>query len=254
MLAKRIIPCLDINKERVVKGINFKNLKDIGNPLELARYYSNSGADEISFLDITASYENRKIILEFVKSVAMEVFIPLSVGGGIRTIEEIQSILAAGAEKVSIGTSAVQNPQLIAKAANKFGKQAIVLSIDVQRSSSMKNGWEVYINGGRKPTGLDALEFAQKIENLGSGEILLNSIDRDGTKLGYDLELIKLFNENLKIPIIASGGAGTLENILDAFTIGGADAALVASLFHYKNYKIQEVKKYLRKHKVEVRL
>ncbi len=254
MLAKRIIPCLDINRERVVKGINFKNLKDIGNPLELARYYSNSGADEISFLDITASYENRKIILELVKSVANEVFIPLSVGGGIRTIEEIQSILAAGAEKVSIGTSAVQNPQLIAKAANKFGNQAIVLSIDVQRSSSMKNGWEVYINGGRKPTGLDALEFAQKMENLGSGEILLNSIDRDGTRLGYDLELIKLFNENLKVPIIASGGAGTLENILDVFTIGGADAALVASLFHYKNYKITEVKKYLRKHKVEVRL
>ena len=250
MLAKRIIPCLDVKGGRVVKGIKFVNFKDAGDPVELAKYYNEQGADELSFLDITASYENRKIIINIIKKVAKEVFIPLSVGGGINNVEIIRELLNAGAEKVSIGTAAVKNPNLVKEASQKFGSQAIVLSIDAK----MKNdSWTVYIKGGREDANIDALKFAKKMEKLGAGEILLNSIDMDGTKQGYDIELNRKFSEQLTIPIIASGGAGNLEDIKEVLTKGKADAALAASIFHYKNYTINDVKKYLKKNKVEVR-
>ncbi len=251
MLTKRIIPCLDVKGGRVVKGVNFANFKDAGDPVELAKYYNEQGADELSFLDITASYENRKIIIDIIKKAAKEVFIPLSVGGGITSVEIIRELLNAGAEKVSIGTAAVKNPDLVKKAAEKFGSQAIVLSIDAKRKN---NSWTVYIKGGREDANIDALEFAKKMEKLGAGEILLNSIDRDGTKEGFDIELNKKFSEELNIPIIASGGAGSLEHIRDVLTKGKADAALAASIFHYKNYSIKDVKRYLRKNKIEVRI
>ena len=251
MLTKRIIPCLDVKDGRVVKGINFANFKDAGDPVELARYYNEQGADELSFLDITASYEDRKIIIDIIKKAAKEVFIPLSVGGGINSVEVIRELLSAGAEKVSIGTAAVKNPDLVKDAANKFGSQAIVLSIDAKRKN---NSWTVYIKGGREDANIDALEFAKKMEKNGAGEILLNSIDMDGTKQGYDLELTKLFSEELNIPIIASGGAGNLEDIKEVLMKGKADAALAASIFHYKQYTINDVKKYLRENKIEVRI
>ncbi len=251
MLAKRIIPCLDVKDGRVVKGVKFVNFKDAGNPVELAKYYNEHGADELSFLDITASYENRKIIIDLIKKVAKEVFIPLSVGGGINSIETIRELLNAGAEKVSIGTAAVKNPKLIEEAANKFGSQAIVLSIDAKRKN---NSWTVYIKGGREDSNIDALKFAKKMEKLGAGELLLNSIDRDGTKQGYDIELNKKFSEELNIPIIASGGAGSLKDIKDVLTKGKADAALAASIFHYKKYSINDVKKYLKRNGIEVRI
>jgi len=251
MLCKRIIPCMDVKDGRVVKGVKFVNLKDAGDPVELAKYYNEQGADELSFLDITASYENRKIIIDIIKKVAKEVFIPLSVGGGINDIETIRELLSAGAEKVSIGTAAVKNPNLVKEAANKFGSQAVVLSIDAKRKN---NSWTVYIKGGREDTNIDALEFAKKMEKLGAGEILLNSIDRDGTKQGYDLELNKKFSEELNIPIIASGGAGSLEDIKEVLTKGKADAALAASIFHYKKYTINDVKKYLKRNNIEVRI
>ncbi len=251
MLAKRIIPCLDVKDGKVVKGIKFVNFKDAGDPVELAKYYNEQGADELSFLDITASYENRKIIIEIIKKVAKEVFIPLSVGGGINNIEIIRELLNAGAEKASIGTAAVKNPNLVKEASQKFGSQAIVLSIDVKRKN---DSWTVYIKGGREDANIDALKFAKKMEKYGAGEILLNSIDMDGTKQGYDIELNKKFSEELNIPIIASGGAGSPEDIKEVLTKGKADAALAASIFHYKNYSINDVKKYLRENNVEVRL
>ena len=251
MLAKRIIHCLDVKDGRVVKGIKFVNFRDAGNPVELAKYYDEQGADELSFLDITASYENRKIIIDIIKNVAKEVFIPLSVGGGINNIDTIRELLNAGAEKVSIGTAAVKNPNLVKEAANKFGSQAIVLSIDAKRKN---NSWTVYIKGGREDANIDALEFAKKMEKLGAGELLLNSIDRDGTKQGYDIELNKKFSEELNIPIIASGGAGKLEHIREVLTRGKADAALAASIFHYKKYSINDVKKYLKRNGIEVRI
>lgn len=251
MLAKRIIPCLDVKDGRVVKGVKFVNFRDAGNPVELAKYYNGQGADELSFLDITASYENRKIIIDIIKKVAKEVFIPLSVGGGINSIGTIRELLNAGAEKVSIGTAAVKNPNLVKEAANKFGSQAIVLSIDAKRKN---NSWTVYIKGGREDANIDALEFAKKMEKLGAGELLLNSIDRDGTKRGYDIELNRKFSEELNIPIIASGGAGSLEDIRDVLTKGKADAALAASIFHYKKYSINDVKKYLKRNGIEVRI
>ena len=250
MLTKRIIPCLDVKGGRVVKGVNFANFRDAGDSVELAKYYNEQGADELSFLDITASYENRKIIIDIIKKVAKEVFIPLSVGGGINSVEVIRELLNAGAEKVSIGTAAVKNPELVKEAAKKFGSQAIVLSIDAKRKN---NSWTVYIKGGREDANIDALEFAKKMEKLGAGELLLNSIDMDGTKEGYDIELNKKFSEELNIPIIASGGAGKLEHIKEVLTKGKADAALAASIFHYKNYSIDDVKNYLKKNNVEVR-
>ena len=251
MLCKRIIVCLDVKDGRVVKGIKFVNFKDAGNPIELAKYYNEQGADELSSLDITASYENRKIIIDIIKKVAKEVFIPLSVGGGINSIETIRELLNAGAEKVSIGTAAVKNPNLVKEAANKFGSQAVVLSIDAKRKN---NSWTVYIKGGREDANIDALKFAKKMEKLGAGELLLNSIDRDGTKEGYDIELNKKFSEELNIPIIASGGAGSFKDIKDVLTKGKADAALAASIFHYKKYTINDVKEYLKRNDIEVRI
>lgn len=256
MLAKRIIPCLDVRDGKVVKCINFLNPKEVGDPVALARYYNEQGADELSFLDITASYEERKIIIDIIKKVAKEVFIPLSVGGGINSIEIIRELLQAGAEKVSIGTAAVKNPELVKEASKLFGSQAIVISIDAKRKQpgSDSDGWDLYIKGGRENTNIDALEFAKKMQQYGAGEILLNSIDKDGTKSGFDLELNKTFSEELSIPIIASGGAGTLFDIKEVLTKGKADAALAASIFHYKEYTVQDVKDYLQKNSIEVRI
>ena len=251
-LAKRIIPCLDVKNGRVVKGINFLDLKDAGDPVEVARRYSQEGADEVVFLDITASVEKRAAILNVVKKTAEEVFIPLTVGGGIRNIDDVRTLLKHGADKVSINTAAVENPGLIKQGAEEFGSQCIVLAIDAKKVSTKK--WEVYTYGGRKPTGIDAVGWAKKAERLGAGEILLTSMDTDGTKAGYELNLTKTISEAVNIPVIASGGAGKPEHFYEAFTIGKADAALAASIFHYKEHPIQKVKKYLRKKGVEIRL
>jgi cyclase len=252
MLTKRIIPCLDVKDGRVVKGVKFLNLKDAGDPVEVAQFYDREEADEIVFLDITASFEKGNIMLDVVKRTAETVFMPLTVGGGIRNLEDIRQLLKAGADKVSINTSAVKDVKLVAKASEKFGSQCIVVAIDAKRSGNAK--WEVYINGGRTPTGIDAVKWGKTVEKMGAGEILLTSMDRDGTKDGYDTELTKKFSENLNIPIIASGGAGNLEHIYEAFTKGKADAALAASIFHYKEYSISEVKEYLKKRGVKVRI
>lgn len=251
MLTKRIIPCLDIKDGRVVKGVKFVDFKDAGNPVELAKKYNADGADELSFLDITASYEKRKTIFDLVSKTADQLFIPLSVGGGIRTVEDIRQLLNAGAEKVSIGSYSIKKPELVEKSVSKFGSQAIVLSIDAKKK---KDSWEVYILGGRQPTGVDALKFAKKMERIGVGEILLNSIDMDGTNQGFDLELNRLFSESLNIPIIASGGAGSPEHIYDVLTKGKADAALAASILHFGQYTITDIKKYLRSRGVCVRV
>jgi imidazole glycerol-phosphate synthase subunit HisF len=253
MLAKRIISCMDIKAGRVVKGVCFTNIKDAGNPLALAREYNKQGADEVSFLDIMASAESRDIFLGLVKQVSQELFIPFSVGGGIRTIDDVQMVLAAGAEKVSIGSAAVKNPQLIKEASERFGSQAIVLSVDARKNKDMPCGYELYIKGGREATGKDALTFAKKMVELGAGEILLNAIDSDGTKNGYDLTITQMFSENLGVPIIASGGAGSPKDILEVLTIGKADAALAASIFHYRKYTINDVKEYLKENGVVVR-
>ncbi|MEJ7555419.1 MAG: imidazole glycerol phosphate synthase subunit HisF [Aquificaceae bacterium] len=250
MLAKRIIPCLDVDKGRVVKGVRFLNLVDAGDPVEVAKVYEEQGADELVFLDITASAEDRKITLEVVKRVAEEVFMPFTVGGGISSLEDMRRLLEAGADKVSINTSAVKNPQLIYEGAKKFGSQCIVVAIDAKRKG---NGWEVYIHGGRTPTGLDAIEWAKKAESLGAGEILLTSMDRDGTKSGYDIELTKAVSKAVNIPVIASGGAGSMEHFYEAFVLGGADACLAASLFHFKEISIPELKGYLASKGVPVR-
>lgn len=254
MLTKRIIPCLDIKNGKVVKGVNFKDLIEIGDPVALAKKYEEEGADEISFLDINASFESRKTTIELVKKVAETIFIPISIGGGIKTIENIRELLNIGVEKVSIGSSAVSNPLLIKEASERFGSQAIILSIDAKKNKNCSSGYEIYINGGREKTGIDALKFAKEMVNLGAGEILLNSIDKDGTKSGYDLNLNKLFSEKINVPIIASGGAGNLEDIKKVFLEGKADAALVASIFHNKKYSIKEVKKYLKEKKIMVRI
>lgn len=251
MLTKRIIPCLDIKEGRVVKGVNFVNFKDAGDPIELAKIYNKEGADEISFLDITASYEKRKTLIELVRKTADQIFIPLSVGGGIKRVEDIRKLINAGAEKVSIGSYAVKKPEFVKKAVEKFGSQAIVLSIDAKKNNDT---WEVYILGGRKSTCIDALKFAKKMEKIGVGEILLNSIDRDGTNKGFDIELNKIFSESLNIPIIASGGAGDSNDIYKVLTKGKADAALAASIFHYRKYTINEIKKYLKQKGVSIRL
>lgn len=251
MLSKRIIPCLDVKDARVVKGINFVNLKDAGDPAESAAIYSREGADEIVFLDITASVEKRGTILEVVKKTAEEVFIPLTVGGGIKNLQDIRTLLKCGADKVSINTVAVEKPDLIKKAAEEFGSQCIVVAIDAKRK---KNKWEVFTYGGRKATGIDVLKWAQKAQKLGAGEILLTSMDRDGTCDGYDLELTRMISEAVNIPVIASGGAGNLEHLYQALTEGKAEAALAASIFHYGQYSIQQAKQYLKEKGIEVRI
>lgn len=256
MLAKRIIPCLDVDRGRVVKGINFVNLRDAGDPVEQARIYDQEKADELVFLDITASSDDREIVLNMVKRTAEEVFIPFTVGGGIRTIEDIRGILKAGADKVSLNTSAVRRPDLITECAKRFGSQCIVVAIDAKLKLSgegVEPFWEVYINGGRTPTGLDALKWAEEAEEHGAGEILLTSMDRDGTKDGYDIELTRAVAECVNIPVIASGGCGNLEHMYEALTEGKASAVLAASIFHFREYSIGETKDYLARRGVVVR-
>jgi cyclase len=251
MLAKRIIPCLDVDKGRVVKGVKFQNLRDAGDPVEVAKSYEEQSADELVFLDITASAEERKIMIEVVQRVAETIFIPFTVGGGVSSLEDIRRLLSAGADKVSINTAAVKNPQLIYESAKRFGSQCIVVAIDAKRS---ERGWEVYIHGGRTPTGLDAVEWAKRVESLGAGEILLTSMDADGTKKGYDIELCKAVASAVSIPVIASGGAGAMEHFYEVFTQTNVDAALAASLFHFKEVSIPELKAYLKNKGVHVRL
>ncbi len=253
MLTKRIIPCLDVNNGRVVKGVNFVNLKDAGDPVQIGAAYDAAGADELVFLDITASSDARKTVVDMVRRVAETVFIPFTVGGGIRTVENFREILREGADKVSVNTAAILNPQLISEAADKFGSQCVVLAIDAKRRPD-GSGWNVYRNGGRIDMGIDALEWAVQAEKLGAGEILLTSMDCDGTKAGYDLELTRMIAENVGIPVIASGGAGSMEHFYDALTEGKADAALAASLFHYKELEIMQVKQYLHERGVPVRM
>ena len=253
MHTKRIIPCLDVHAGRVVKGVNFVNLKDAGDPVEIAAAYDKAGADELVFLDITASSDARNIMIDMVKRVAETVFIPFTVGGGIRTVDDFKAILREGADKISINSSAINNPTLISEAADKFGSQCVVVAIDARRRAN-GSGWNIYKNGGRVDVGIDAVEWAMKVNQLGAGEILLTSMDSDGTKAGYDLELTRLISENVSIPVIASGGAGTKEHFYEALTEGKADAALAASLFHYKELEINEVKRYLKNREVEVRL
>ena len=253
MLTKRIIPCLDVNAGRVVKGVNFVNLIDAGDPVEIARAYDAEGADELVFLDITASSDNRATVVDMVEAVGNQVFIPFTVGGGIRTVDDMRNILRAGADKVSVNSAAISNPDLIREGAEKFGSQCIVLAIDAKLRED-KSGWNVYKNGGRIDTGLDAVEWAKKGVELGAGEILLTSMDGDGTKAGYDLKLTRAISDAVGVPVIASGGAGTFGHFYEAFQEGGADAALAASLFHYKIMTIREVKEYLRDRGVPVRL
>lgn len=253
MLAKRVIPCLDVNNGRVVKGVKFLKLRDAGDPVECAVYYDKHGADELVFLDITASHERRKIILDVVRRTAEKVFMPLTVGGGISTTDDIRALLNAGADKVSINTAAVKRPSFVKEAAERFGSQCIVVAIDAKKAAKI-NHWEVYTHGGRCPTGIDAVSWAKKVERLGAGEILLTSMDRDGTKAGYDLGLLRAISESVRIPVIASGGVGTLDHLVEGLTVGKADAVLAASIFHFKEYTVTEAKKYLRKKGVLVRL
>lgn len=250
MLTKRIIPCLDVKDGRVVKGVNFVNLRDAGDPVEVAKTYNLQKADEIVFLDITASHEKRSIILDVVQRTAEQVFMPLTVGGGIRSIDDIRQLLNAGADKVSMNTSAVQNPQLIRDAADRFGSQCIVVAVDAKR---VDNHWEVFIHGGRTPTGKDVIAWVKEVQQLGAGEILLTSMDFDGTKDGYDIQLTRAVSESVTIPVIASGGAGKLEDFAHVFQQTGADAALAASVFHYGELAVKDVKTYLKQHNIEVR-
>ena len=252
MFTKRIIPCLDVNNGRVVKGVNFVNLRDAGDPVEIAAAYDQAGADELVFLDITASSDARGTVVEMVRKVAEKVFIPFTVGGGIRTVDDFRAILREGADKVSVNSAAISNQQLISDAADKFGRQCVVVAIDARRRAD-GSGWNIFKNGGRIDTGLDAVEWARKVDALGAGEILLTSMDCDGTKAGYDLELTRTIAEAVSVPVIASGGAGRMEHFYDALTEGGADAALAASLFHYKELEIMQVKDYLAQRGVPVR-
>lgn len=271
MLTKRIIPCLDVHDGRVVKGVNFVKLRDAGDPVEAGEAYSKAGADELVFLDITATSDARATVASMVRRVAQRVFIPFTVGGGIRTVDDMRAILREGADKVSVNSAAVMRPELISEGAERFGSQCVVVAIDARRrrnpaygmpdallgtsdDKKYTDGWSVYVAGGRRDTGIDAVEWARKAERLGAGEILLTSMDCDGTKSGYDIELTKAVSEAVSIPVIASGGAGTKEHFLEALTDGGADAALAASLFHFKELEIREVKEYLRDHNVPVRL
>ena len=251
-LAKRIIPCLDVTAGRVVKGINFVELRDAGDPVEIARRYDDQGADELTFLDITASSDERDLILHIIEAVASQVFIPLTVGGGVRVVEDVRRLLNAGADKVSINTSAVTNPQLVQDAADKYGSQCIVVAIDAKRAAD--NRWEVYTHGGRKNSGLDAVEWARKMQQLGAGEILLTSMDRDGTRSGFDLALTRAVSDAISIPVIASGGVGGLQDLADGVTAGHADAVLAASIFHYGQHTVQEAKRYMAERGIAVRL
>ena len=254
-LAKRIIPCLDVTAGRVVKGVNFVELKDAGDPLEISRRYDDQGADELTFLDITASSDERDLILHIIESVAEQVFIPLTVGGGVRSVDDVRRLLNAGADKVSINTAAVQNPQLVADASGRYGSQCIVVAVDAKRvpGEGMPR-WEVFTHGGRRATGLDALEWGRRMQMLGAGEILLTSMDRDGTRAGFDLELTRAFSDALDIPIIASGGVGTLDHLADGVAVGRADAVLAASIFHYGEYTVREAKERMAARGIEVRL
>ncbi|MDA8145441.1 MAG: imidazole glycerol phosphate synthase subunit HisF [Thermaerobacter sp.] len=251
MLCKRIIPCLDVREGRVVKGVHFQDLRDAGDPVELAARYDAAGADELVFLDISASVEGRRTMREVAAAVAAQVFIPFTVGGGVRTVQEVQELLQAGADKVSLNTAALADPDLVARCARRFGNQCVVAAIDARRREG--GGWEVYTHGGTRPTGREAVEWARQVEDLGAGEILLTSMDRDGTRAGYDLELTAAVSEAAGIPVIASGGAGELEHLYQALTAGRADAVLVASLFHYGHYEIGEAKRYLAERGVPVR-
>lgn len=253
MHTKRIIPCLDVNGGRVVKGVNFVNLIDAGDPVAIAEAYDKAGADELVFLDITASSDARGTVVDMVRKVAERVFIPFTVGGGIRTVDDFKAILREGADKVSVNSAAIMNPNLISEAADKFGSQCVVVAIDAKKNPDQKN-WNIYKNGGRVDMGIDAVEWAMKADRLGAGEILLTSMDCDGTKTGYDIELTKIISQNVSIPVIASGGAGKLEHFKDALTDGMADAALAASLFHFKELEIKQVKEYLRQEGISVRL
>jgi len=253
MLTRRIIPCLDVAEGRVVKGVHFVNLRDAGNPVELAAFYNSEGADELVFLDITASFENRTTILDVVRQTAEQVFIPVTVGGGIRSVEDIRATLAAGADKTSLNTAAVRSPELLRAGFEQFGAQCIVLAIDARSNSAMPSKYEVYIHGGRTPTGMDVLEWAQRGVDLGAGEILLTSMDRDGTQKGYDLPLTALISANVSVPVIASGGVGTLEHFYEGLTEGGADGVLAASIFHFGQFRVGDVKRYLQTRGVTVR-
>ena len=251
MFTKRIIPCLDVNNGRVVKGVNFVNLRDAGDPVEIAEAYDKAGADEVVFLDITASSDARTTVVDMVRRVAEKVFIPFTVGGGIRTVDDFKMLLREGADKISVNSAAIMNPSLISEAADKFGSQCVVVAIDAKRRPD--GGWNIYKNGGRVDMGIDAVEWAMKVDRLGAGEILLTSMDCDGTKAGYDIELTRTIAENVSIPVIASGGAGTMDHFYDALTEGKADAALAASLFHYKEMEIMDLKEYLSRRGVSVR-
>ena len=259
MLAKRIIPCLDVKAGRVVKGINFVGLRDAGDPVEVARRYDEQGADELTFLDITASSDERDIILHVVEAVAEQVFIPLTVGGGIRSVEDVRRLLNAGADKVSINTAAVQNPGLVAEASAKVGAQCIVVAIDAKQAATAGEAegharWDVFTHGGRKPTGIDAIEWARRVQKLGAGEILLTSMDRDGTRIGFDLPLTRAISDAVDIPVIASGGVGGLDHLAEGILQGRADAVLAASIFHYGEHTVREAKEYMRSRGIEVRL
>lgn len=252
MLAKRIIPCLDVTHGRVVKGVSFVSLRDAGDPVEIARRYDDQGADELTFLDITASSDDRGIIFRIIEQVASQVFIPLTVGGGVREVNDVRNLLNAGADKVSINTSAVLNPQLVADASARYGSQCIVVAIDAKQVAPER--WEVFTHGGRKATGLDVVEWAKKMQTLGAGEILLTSMDRDGQKNGFDLALTRCVTDTLEIPVIASGGVGNLQHLADGVTLGGADAVLAASIFHFGEYTVQQAKQFMKTQGIEVRL
>jgi cyclase len=249
-LAKRIIPCLDVTNGRVVKGINFVELQDAGDPVEVAKKYNEQGADELTFLDITASSDNRGLIFDIIENVAKQIFIPMTVGGGVRTCEDVRNLLNAGADKVGINTAAIKNPDLVAEAASRFGSQAIVVAIDAKK---VDDHWEVFTHGGRNPTGINALDWAKKMVKFGAGELLITSMDKDGTKTGFDNILNKLISKSVQVPLIASGGVGNLHHLVDGVKVGGADAVLAASIFHYGEYSIQEAKAYMAKNDIQVR-
>ena len=257
-LAKRIIPCLDVDRGRVVKGVNFVGLRDAGDPVEVAHRYDEQGADELTFLDITASSDERGLLLQVIEQVAAQAFIPLTVGGGVRQVEDVRRLLNAGADKVSINTAAVLNPQLVADAAGRYGSQCIVVAIDAKRVTGEEAAaaprWEVYTHGGRRATGLDALEWGRRMQSAGAGEILLTSMDRDGTREGFDIALTRVFSDALEIPVIASGGVGNLQHLVDGVVAGHADAVLAASIFHYGEYSVRQAKEFMARHDIEVRL